>query len=520
MSQEVRNIVFNVHLQPVQIALYKMYENSSFTKIGFGGPRGGTKSHSADSVMLMRRIKYCNTNGLFVMKVYQDMLDIHIRPMLEAYPELEEYFNRQDMIMKLPNGSFIRFLSGDNLETFKQRKGRGFADIMIDQSELFSQDEIEFLYTINRSVNPLITPKTLLCFNPGNVGHSYHKRVFFDKIFQGNEKPEDFGYLVAYGWDNAYWSIKQIAQERNVADIELIDSEVIQSLVKEYHKLDNDTRFEYFIKSDYGKILNGLPTNKRKAEMFGDMEIFEGMFFSDFRYGHHIKKDYEITWGFTTIGGLDYGNCTVLEILQRDYEGTVIAADECYLPDLTNPSERANALADFLLERKLYKLQIIYDTDMEISQISNVGFDKTPIQIFREVFKQRMKDFAPQMLCVTKKSVDKHKNYRAVCNEAVKEYLHVVVDPVSGEKKSKLYISSKCKYLIKFFSETIYPPDDNDGLDFFRPVPKIDHPYDGFKYPFMHIYTPKDTSNKQETPQWLRELQQQQKKVQRHPMTS
>lgn len=491
----IMDLIFN--FQPVQAKLYDKYEFGTGTKIGFGGSRGGTKSFTSDIVMLMRRFKYPKTNGLFVMRVYQDMMDIHITPLFEMYPELGNYFNKQDMVLKLPNGSYVRYLSGDNLKTFKQRKGRGFADIVVDQSELFSQEELEFLFTINRSTNPKITPKTLLCFNPGNIGHAYNKRVFYDKIFEKNEQPEEFDYLQTFGWDNAYWCLKQL-----IADGYTIEN---------YHSWDNDKRFNYFLKSDYGKILDQLPDSQRKAELLGDMNVFEGMFFSDFRYHKHVINNYKFKLEWNTIGGLDYGNVTCLEILQRDSEGTIVAFGECYLPDLTNPGERANAIADYLLEKELYKLQIIYDTDMEISQISNVGFDKTPIEIFRHVFKERMGDKAPRMLCVSKKSLDRNRSYRQVVNEAVKEYLHIDKE----SKKSKLYFSSECKYLIKCISELIYDETDKNGMDFDRSqTPKKDHPYDGFKYGFMNLYTSKEIVP-DARPKWLKEMQkQQQQKVQ------
>jgi phage terminase large subunit len=486
------NLVFD--FQPVQAKLYDIYEFGTATKIGFGGSRGGTKSHTADILMLVRRFKYPKTNGLFVMQVYQDMIDIHITPLFEFYPDLEKGFNKQGMILKLPNGSYIRFLSGDNLAQFRKRKGRGFADIVVDQSELFTQDEIEFLFTINRSTNPNITPKTMLCFNPGNTGHSYHKRVFYDKIYENNEKAEEFDYLQTYGWDNAYWCLKQLARDGFT--------------IEDYHKWDSDKRFNYFIKSDYGKILDALQENQRKAELMGDMNIFEGMFFSDFRYEHHIIKNYKYQPQWSPIGGLDYGNVTCLEILQRDNEGRVVVFGECYLPNLGNPGERANAIADYLIEKELYKLDIIHDTDMEISQLSNVGFDKTPIEIFRGVFKQRMGDNAPKMRCVSKKSLDRNKPYRSVVNEAVKEYLHV--KKVSG--KADLYFSSEVKYLIKCMTELIYDPMDKNGMDFDQSqTPKKDHPYDGFKYGFMALYIPKDKP-KDKTPQWLLDLQKEKEK--------
>lgn len=465
---------FDINFQPVQAKLYDMYEFGKETRIGFGGSRGGAKSHTSDILMLLRRFKYPKTNGLFVMKVYQDMMDIHIRPMLDAFYGLSDFFNKQDMILNLPNGSYVRFLSGDNLATFQQRKGRGFADVMVDQSELFTEAELKFLFTINRSVDPNIVSKSLLCFNPGNIGHTFHKRIFYEKVYEGNEHPEDYAFLQTFGWDNAYWCLKPLAEDGLT--------------MEDYHKWDSPTRFDYFIKrSEYGRNLDQLPEAQRKAELLGDMDIFEGMFFSDFRRPKHvIETGYEHRPTWNTVGGLDYGNTTVLEVLQRDYEGNVIVEDECYLPDCETPGERANAIADFLLERKLFRLKIIYDTDMEISQISNVGYDKTPIQIFRKIFTDRMGLDAPVMIVVNKRSLDRHKGYREMANDAIKEYLHINKET----NEPKLFFFSKCKYLIKEVSTLIYPPDDSDGRDYLNKGSEKPHCIDGFKYGFLALYAP------------------------------
>ena len=451
------------------------YEYSPATKIGFGGPRGGTKSHTSDTLMLSRRLTYPGTNGLFIMRVYQDMWDIHLTPMFDAYPELAKHFNKQLMILRLPKGSYIRYLSGENLESFEKRKGRGFADIMVDQSEFFSEDEINFFYTINRSVKPGITPKTLLCFNPGNIGHSYHKRVFHEKRFVNKEKPSEFAFVEAKGWDNAYWSLKEMAELHKMEPKDLTEKDVM-NLVKEYHTFDEKKRFNIFIGTDYGRKLDQQKEIKRQQELFGNMDIFEGMFWEEFSRSIHVAKRLKPLKLKNTVGGLDYGNITVLEIVQRAPDGRILVSGECYIGDETNPTSRANEIADYLIENELFSLEIVYDTDMDIQQMSNIGVDRKPIDIFRAVFKERfntpeLKGKEPKMRVVHKKSLDKYMPYRTVVNESVKDYL--AVDKITG--KSNLLISPDCVKLIDFFESAIHPPKDPTGMDFDRSGIKKDH---------------------------------------------
>ncbi len=481
---------FDFTWQPKQAELVDLYENSKATKIGYGGSRGGAKSHTSDDLMIYRRLKYPKTGGLFVMRILDDLNDIHIEPLLARYPVLDQWYHKQKKRITFPNGSYIRFISVENIKELKKRAGRGFADIIVDQSELFNQDELEFLATINRHVSvdansgidpneKQITPKMLFTFNPGGIGHAYHKRVFLEKSYESNEVAEDFAFIQAYGWDNAYWCLDALRKEGYT--------------LQDYHVTWTDKeRFEFFVtRSNYGKVLNALPDSKRKAQLFGDFDVFEGQFFSNFRRRHHVIP-YQIRHSFNTIGGIDYGNITVLEILQRDHEGTVVAADELYIDNAETPSERASLMADFLMERKLSKLKIMCDTDMYNDQVSNVESDKKAINIFRSIFSSRMGVDAPILVKVNKTSLDNKKQYRGSINDAVLDYLRII-QKTDGDGDSydysKLYISENNHWLIRSLAELIHPEESPNGLDYDNKHP-MRHQFDAFKYAFQILYTP------------------------------
>ncbi len=483
-------MAFDFTWQPKQAQLVDLYENSKATKIGFGGSRGGAKSHTSDDLMIYRRLKYPKTGGLFVMRILDDLNDIHIEPLIARYPILDNWYHKQKKRITFPNGSYIRFISVENIKELKKRAGRGFADIIVDQSELFSQDELEFLATINRHVSvdankefdpneKQIVPKMLFTFNPGGIGHAYHKRIFIERSFEENEVAEDYAFIQAFGWDNAFWCLDALRKD----GLSLHDYHVNWS--------DKD-RFNLFTtKSNYGKVLNALPDSKRKAQLFGDFDVFEGQFFSNFRRRHHVIP-YNLRSNMNTVGGFDYGNISALTVLQRDVEGTVIAADELYLDNIETPSERAELLGTFLLERKLFKLKIMCDTDMYIDQVSNVESKKKPIQIFDAVLSSMMGENKPILMKVNKTSLDNKKQYRGSINDAVLDYLRIVQKTdEDGEvyDYSRLYICDKAKWLIRSFSELIHPEESPNGLDYDNKHP-MRHQFDGFKYAFQVLYTP------------------------------
>jgi hypothetical protein len=239
--------------------------------------------------------------------------------------------------------------------------------------------------------------------------------------------------------------------------------------------------------------LLALPTERRKAYLDGDWGVFEGQFFSDFSPDIHTKSpvsfsDYGIPMS-SVRGGLDYGNTTVLTIAFRDYEGNIVYFGEYYNNNRQSPTERFEDIAEFLLKNKLYKLQIIHDTDMSSNALVYAGQEKNPLSIAREVFRYRMGSNAPIMRVVSKKS-EEDKKYRVACNEAFKDYLHWKKND-KGEfiKRPRIYMTTDCPNLIRTLPELIHDPDSLGGLDFDKDVGE-DHPYDSAKMAFMDLRTP------------------------------
>jgi phage terminase large subunit len=479
---EIEDIRFELLLQPKQVAVYKEYESSEATIIGFGGARGGAKSHIGRAIMIARRWKYENTWGMILRKTIDDLRDNHIRPMLREYPYLGEWYNKMEKVITFPNGSLIRFISSDNYDDIFKMYGKEFADIFVDQAEQFTQEQLEFLTTINRcATNTEITPKMLLTFNAGGVGHSYLKRIFIKKEYQSNEKPERFSFLRAYGWDNVEWMRKYLEENKKNE--------------KWYYSLTDEQRYELFVtKSDYGVKLNELPENQRKAQLLGDFDVFEGQFFQDFRRDIHVLDSYNLKKEFNIYGAIDYGRRTVLELAQVDYNGVVVFFDEVYTEDMS-PQERANMIADKLISYNLSNLDLVVDSNMVADMSHYTGYDKTPFDIFQETFLLKMGKDAPIMRIVSKYSTDK-KGYRCVCNEAFRNYLSWKKDENgSFIKRPKVYFTRNCRELINTLPELIQDPNSNEGLDFDqRATP--DDAYDAAKYLLMEV----QSSNKPKEP--------------------
>src|SRR6056297_587553 len=105
-------------------------------RLGYGGARGGGKSHFVQDWQIYRRLKYPKTKGLIVRQTYQELQDNHIDPIQERFGHLCRW-REQKKRFEFPNGSilkmgYIRYPKRD----LKQYQGGEYTDICIDESQM------------------------------------------------------------------------------------------------------------------------------------------------------------------------------------------------------------------------------------------------------------------------------------------------------------------------------------------------------------------------------------------------
>lgn len=304
-----------ISLLPKQIELKKQVESQNNSWIGYGGARGGSKSYGIRELALFYALKY-NIQVLLFRRMRSELLDNHIYPLLEKYPPLKKYFNEQKLILfnpitKLP---MIRFGYADSEKDIETFQGVEYPLIFIDEATQSTQTMIEFLSTSNRdSIGKLPFPAKMICtMNPGGVGHSLIKRIFIDKLYQENENSKNYTFIQASVWDNVFWSLKELTKQGFT--------------VKDYYvNWTEDQRKDFTLKySDYAKRLAGLPEDKKRAYLFGDWNVFSGMFFKSFSKKLEVKP-FIIPKEWTLIGSLDpswSGYCS-FGLSARDFEGNI-----------------------------------------------------------------------------------------------------------------------------------------------------------------------------------------------------
>jgi phage terminase large subunit len=258
-------------LQPKQLALWKALETSNAKFVGFGGALGSAKSHGIRAVNILRREQYRETQSLIFRRTSKELRDNHIDPMLRAWPQLRQFWNVQDKILRLPNGSSTIFGAADDERGMSSFIGPEYDDIFIDQAEQVPEDHIEALAercrgTGNRDIKRHVVPTC----NPGGISHGYLKRMFIGPTSRAAKEPKDYLFIHAFAWDNVEWSMPSLEEDGLTPH-------------DYYHNWNDEQRFEYFItRSDYGRFLNSRPTKRRNASLLGQWDQYDGQYFDIF----------------------------------------------------------------------------------------------------------------------------------------------------------------------------------------------------------------------------------------------
>jgi hypothetical protein len=265
-------------LQPKQISIgelmYKTGPDAS-TWIGAGGARAGGKSGGLRRIMLDRRQQRPGTAGAIVRRIYKDVKENHIEKYFIEFPELRDYWRATDNEIILPNKSRICFRYAENQQAVDQSFwGPEYYDIFVDQAEQFTERELIIIKSANRWPGaPINDCKTGLFFNPGGVGTEFLRRVFWQKRYQGNERPTDYKFIHLFGWDNHVWfeALGMTPQELYA----------LPGMCEQKDRNGRCCRFHIFTnETAEGRKLDSMPQTLRAGHLLGSFDSFAGQYFA------------------------------------------------------------------------------------------------------------------------------------------------------------------------------------------------------------------------------------------------
>ena len=248
-----------------------LYATSFF--VCYGGARGGGKSHVARLKAVGMALKYPGIRVLMIRAHYPELEENLVRPILRWLPEEIYSYNATAHLMKLENGSEIRFGHYDGDSAENEYQGVQFDVVFIDEATQLSERAFRFLTSCVRGVNEFPKRMYLTC-NPGGVGHRWVKRLFIDRQYitdpddpERTENPEDYTFIAATVDDNP-WLLKSSPM--------------------------------------YVKQLAMLPEDLRRAHRFGDWDALGGSYFKNFG-PEHLSRAFKIPEHWPIYRAFDYG---------------------------------------------------------------------------------------------------------------------------------------------------------------------------------------------------------------------
>lgn len=281
----------------------EQFINSKAFETLFGGAAGGGKSYGQLIDALLYALTYPKSKQIIFRRTYPELFQSIIRASLEIYPREVCEYKESKKYWVFKNGSIIDFGYCQYENDIYQYQSAEYDVIRFD--ELTHWTEFMYIYLISRCRGTNGYPKHIKSTtNPGGVGHTWVKSRFID-IGEPNKIHE---ITLKNGQKNTVIFIPSFVQD----NIFMMKSD-----------------------PDYINRLELLPEKEKQALLYGDWDIFEGQFFTEFKRSVHVIEPFEIPKDWYIYFVMDYG----LDMLAGywiavDYNNHAYVFREVYQPNL------------------------------------------------------------------------------------------------------------------------------------------------------------------------------------------
>ena len=272
----------------------------------YGGARGGGKSWALRRKLVAMCLRYEGLRCLLIRRTLPELRSNHVIPFMREYRGIVDY-RENERALCFSNGSRIYLgFCGKDRDALRYQ-GQEYDVIAIDEATQLSEQMFNAFKACLRGTSSFPRRMYLTC-NPGGIGHAWVKRLFVDRQYRADERPEDFRFIQALVFDN-------------------------EALTK------NDP--------DYVISLRSLPGRQRDAWLYGRWDVFEGQFFPEFDTDIHVCDSSVIPKYTKRFVAFDYGfDMLAALVLATDADGRLYVVRELCVSGLTL-GEAANAVATF-----------------------------------------------------------------------------------------------------------------------------------------------------------------------------
>jgi hypothetical protein len=291
------------------------------TAIGYGGARGGGKSHwllaqmGADDCQRVPGLKM-----LLLRKVGKANLEHFEDLRRRLFHRLPHEFSAFRGILTFANGSRIIAGHFQNEKDIDAYLGLEYDVIGIEEATTLTARKYQDITTCCRTSKPNWRPRIYSTTNPGGVGHGWYRTRFVLPFLEKREAETRF--IAARVTDNR-WN-----------------------------------------NPEYVRVLEGLTGWQRRAWLEGDWDIAAGQFFTTFRREVHVVENFDDTRAVEWFAALDYGfaHYTVVLLGCRDGDGNTFIVDE-HAERLWLPQRHAVAIKAMVARHK------VGDRKLELSDL-------------------------------------------------------------------------------------------------------------------------------------------------------
>ena len=259
----------------------------------YGGARGGGKSWAMRRKLVLLALNYPGLNALIMRRTLPELRENHVIPLLTEIKGAAKY-NAAERVFRFPNGSRLRLGYCDSAGDVYQYQGQEYDVIGLEEATHFTEEQMQFLTTCNRTVRRDFSPRMYYTCNPGGVGHGWVKRLFIDRAYRRGERAADYAFIPARIYDNPA----------------LVTAD-----------------------PEYLRQLENLPDELRRAYLDGDWDVLAGQFFREFSRARHVIEPFELPGWWRRFRSIDWGYNDPCAVLWHavDGEGRVYTYRELYL---------------------------------------------------------------------------------------------------------------------------------------------------------------------------------------------
>ena len=235
--------------------------------VAYGGARGGGKSWAMRRKFILLALSHPNLQLLLLRRTLPELMENHGRPLQRELAGIAAYQAGSRSFL-FRNGARIRLGYCDREADVYQYQGQEYDVIGLEEATHFTEAQMQFLVTCNRSTGAGFPPRMYYTCNPGGAGHAWVKRLFIDRLYQNSEQAEDYAFIPARVYDN------KVLLARDPG---------------------------------YVRALMNLPEHLRRAHLEGDWDALFGQYFAEFRRDRHVCEPFPIPVWWRRFRAMDWG---------------------------------------------------------------------------------------------------------------------------------------------------------------------------------------------------------------------